>query len=369
MTIQPIANQNIIPINLTDILKQIPHVFEKICSNLDPQTMKDFLSTCKTVRQINNDLKEKYPKTYAKLLARIFPHAFFKKSIEELSDEMISFCRNTNQLQLDNFCRKKGFSDEEIAQYQKLQFLELKDLLSALTVSGKFNQVDKYKLERAFLNACTYTHLNMVGLFVQSDRYHDISVEGLNATFVFGAKRGNGSTIRILINSERFYEITPKSLGKALEHASMSGNPGVVHAIMGSGRAHEISLQDFNRALKNAASYREMRKGTRLKTLRMLMKHPLFNDVSREELTSVFEGAARSWRGDAIQELVQSSRFQELSTKNLNEVFYWTLRNYTPDSVKAIIQSNRFHEISAELQNECNSKPELREFLTTVRSV
>lgn len=377
MTIQPIANQTVAPLKLPEILKKVPHVFENICAHFDPQTMKDFLSTCKTVRQINSDFKAEYPKTYSKLLDQIFPHGFRKKSIEELADEMIELCRNTNELELENFRldfddvrQEKKVSKEEIAQYQRLQFLELKDLLNALLVSEKFNKIDKDNLESAFSYACIYTHPEMVDLFIRSGRYHDISIDCLNRAFGLDAPRDDGATIRTLINSDRFHEISPKSLGDALHHASINGHPGVVQAIMESGRAHEISLKTFSDALQWAAKNGESsyENGAKTKTLRILMNFPQFNKISSDDLGLALKGAASNWRNNAVQELIQCSRFHEISTEQLNEAFYWALRNYNPKSVKAMILSNRFHELSAQWQNACNSNPQLKE-LAVVRNV
>lgn len=379
MTIQPIANQTVAPSNLPEVLKQLPHVFENICANFDPQTMKDFLSTCKTVRQISSEFKADYPKTYSKLLDQIFPHRFCKKSIKELSDEMIELCEKTNQLQLDNFRRRDQgrLSDGEIAKYQKLQFLELKHLLNSLHVSGKFNKIDKEKLERAFTSACMYSHPEMVDLFIRSGRYHDISIQCLNRAFGQWAA-DDGTTIQTLIDSDRFHEISKESLGDALDHASINGHPGVVQAIMESERAHEIPLKTFSESLEWAARNGELKKGTHLKTLCMLMRFPQFNKVSPEKLGDALVKAARSWRGDSIRELVQSSRFHEISTERLNETFGLILDRINSvgthglssiDAAKAIIQSNRFHEIRPQLQNICNSKPELKETLATVCSV
>lgn len=381
MTIQLIANQNVTTLNLPEVLKQVPHLFETICANFDPQTMKDFLSTCNTVRQVNSEFKADYPKTYSRLLDQIFPHGFRKKSIEELSDEMIELCRNTNQLQLDNFRRRDQgkFSDGEIAQYQKLQCRELKELLNALNVSGKFNKIDKEKLERAFTSACMYSHPEMVDLFIRSGRYHDISIQCLNRAFGQWAA-DDGTTIQTLIDSDRFHEISPKSLGDALHHASINGHLGVVQAIMESGRAHEVPLQAFNEALNEAARNGELcrEEGTNLKTLRMLMRFPQFNKVPPEGLGYALVKAASNWRGDSVRELVQSSRFHEISNERLNETFGLILKKMNSvgrhglssiEAAKAIIQSNRFHEISPQLQNVCNSKPELEQVLATVRRV
>lgn len=385
MTIQPIVNQTVAPSNLPEVLKQVPHIFEDICANFDPQTMKDFLSTCKTVRQINSEFKKDYPKTYSKLLDQIFPHGFRKKSIEELADEIIELCRNTNELVLENFRladdvrQEKKISKEEIAQYQRLQFLELKDLLNALNVSEKFNKIDKEKLERAFTSACMYSHPEMVDLFIRSGRYYDISIQCLNRAFGQWAA-DDATTIRTLMNSDRFHEISPKSLGDALHHASINGYPGVVQAIMESGRAHEVPLQAFNRALNEAAANGEFcrEEGTNLKTLRMLMQFPQFNKVPPKGLGYALVRAASNWRGDSVRELVQSSRFHEISTERLNETFGLILKKIDSvgthglssiEAAKAIIQSNRFHEISPQLQNVCNSNPELEEVLATVRRV
>lgn len=382
MTIQPIANQTVAPLNLLEVLKHKLDIFQNICANFDPPTMKDFLSTCKTVRQINSDFKAKYPKTYSKLLDEIFPHGFRKKSIEELSDEMIELCRNTSELKLNNFRLRKGkkLSHEQIAQYQKLQFLELKDLVNALNISGKFNKINKKKLESAFNYACMYTHPEMVDLFIRSGKYHDISIECLNRAFGLSAPRDDGTTIRTLMNSDRFHEISPESLGHALKHASFNGHPGVIQAIMESGRAHEVPLEIFNIALKQAAANGELcqEEGTYLKGLRMLMRFPQFNKVLPEELGTALARAASNWRGDAVRELVQSSRFHEISTERLNEAFGSILNRIESigregltniEAAKDIIESNRFHEISPQLQNVCNSKPELEQVLATVRRV
>ena len=357
MTIQPIVNQTIALSNLPEVLKQIPHLFKNICVNFEPQTMKGFISSCKMVRQINSDFKVNYPKTYSKLLDQIFPHGFRKKSIEELSDEMIELCRNTNKLELENFRldfdhvrEEKKFSKEEIAQYQRLQFLELKDFLNALIASGKFNKINEDKLEKAFSYACMYNHPEMVNLFVNSGRYHDISIDCLNNAFRLGAPRDDGSTIRTLINSDRFQEISQKSLGDALRHASINGHPGVVQAIMESGRAHEISLETFSDSLQWAAKNGEpsYEKGANTKTLGILMNFPQFNKISSDDLGNTLKGAASNWRSNAIQAIVASNRFHEISAAQLNKSFYCCMINFAPASAYALITSGRFSEITVD---------------------
>lgn len=377
MTIQPIANQMVAPLNLPQVLKQMPHLFENIAANFDPQSMKNFCCTCKTIWQIAKDFKAKYPKTYFKLLDQIFPHGFRKKSIEELSDEIIELCTNTSELQSSSFrLRQRGeFSDEEIAQYQKLQVLELKDLLNALTASGKFNKINKVKLGKAFFSACTYTHAEMVDLLLHSDIYHAISIECLNRSFG-RASSDDGTTIRTLINSDRFLQIGPKSLGKALGYASINGHPGVVQAIMESGRADEISLETFSEALMWAAENGETETGTYLKTLRMLMQSPQFNKVSPEDLGYILVRAASNWRGNSVQEFVRCSRYHEISTERLNQTFSLCLKKMNTEgdcgiiteAVKAIIYSNRFHEINVQLRIICYSKLGLKESMKMVYS-
>lgn len=379
MTIQPTTNQTVTPLNLPEVVKQMPHIFENICASFDPQTMKNFLSTSKEVRQISSDFQKCYPQTYAKLLDRIFPHGFRKKSIEELSDEMIELCRNTDNLKRSNLRLKKEekLSRDEITQYQKLQFLEFKDLLNALIASGKFNKVSRGKLETAFSYACMYTNADIVELFTRSGRYYDISIQSLNAAFGFDAPRDDGSTIRVIINSDRFQEISPKSIGDALFHASSNRYPGVVQAIMESGRVHEVPIPAFNKALTEAARNGEFfpEEGKNLKILRMLMQFPQFNKVAPEELGHILISAMSNWRGDSVREFVQSSRFHEINTKQLNQIFKMALnktdsiesyRLKSIEAIKAIIQSNRFHEISPHLQSACKFIPELRELLRIV---
>lgn len=351
MTIQPIKNRTVASLYLPELLQRIPSLFINICGNFDPQTMKNFLLTCKTIRQINSDFKKSYPLIYSKFLSQIFPHGFFQKSLEELSHEMVELCKNRDKLWNDNHSlwvknKRQELSEEEITQYQKLQFLALKDLLNALNASGKFDTLEKDKLEEAFSFACLYTHSHMVELFIHSGRYQDISVECLNESFGSNAPRDDGATIRRLINSNRFHEITPKSLGDALQHASKNGHPGVVQAIIESGRAHEISLKAFSEAFFWAAANGENSNENRpkLKTLLILMDFPQFNTIPAEDLGKAFE-YADSGRMEAI---IKSSRFHEISKEQLNEAFYESMNNFAINSAYALITSGRFNEITVD---------------------
>lgn len=350
MTIQPIKNQTVASLYLPELLQRVPSLFINICGNFDPQTMKNFLLTCKTIRQINSNFKKSYPLIYSKFLSQIFPHGFFQKSLEELSHEMVELCKNTDKLWNDNHSlwvknRRQELSEEEITQYQKLQFFELKDLLNALNASGKFDTLEKDKLEEAFSSACLYTHSHMVELFIHSDRYQDISVECLNKSFGSNAPRDDGETIRMLINSNRFHEITPKSLGDALQHASKNGHPGVVQAIIESGRAHEISSEAFSEAFFWAAANGEdSNERPKLQTLLILMDFPQFNTISAEDLGKAFEYAA-SGRMEAI---IKSSRFHEISKERLNKAFHRSMNNFAINSAYALITSGRFNEITVD---------------------
>lgn len=145
MSINLVSNSHIDP-NLVSILVEDRfHLFEKICSYLKPLDTQAFSSTYKSPRLICKNLKENNPRTYKALMTRIFSNYLNNKSVEELSSDIINFC-------------KEG------------KFSQLKELLQSLKICDKFHEVSIETLDEAFSWACFYTHANTVKLFIKSGR-------------------------------------------------------------------------------------------------------------------------------------------------------------------------------------------------------
>lgn len=318
------------------------NLFKTICSHLKPLDMQAFLSTCKTFQWTCEILKEDNETIYKALMTRIFANSFGEKSVEEISNDIINFCKNGD-------------------------FSQFKELLQSLKICNKFHEVSVKTLEEAFLYSCMYTYAKIVQLFIKSGRFHEISLDSLNRSFGLCSPRDDGTTIQMLINSDRFHEISQKSLGDALKHATINGHPGVVKAIINSTRACEISINDLEEALKYAAGNGYLNKNNHLESLRYLINSPRYQELSADGLGEALRSACSNWRGDAVQELGKSVRFHEISQEYLNKSFYWSLRNFNLFSAKFFIESARFNEISLENLKEAYnlalSEPELMEVL------
>ncbi|QZA59089.1 hypothetical protein [Candidatus Rhabdochlamydia porcellionis] len=280
MSINLVSNSYIDP-NLVSILdKDRFYLFEKICSYLKPLDMQAFLSTYKSPRLICKNLKENNPITYKALMTRIFSNSFTNKSVEELSSDIIHFC-------------KEGKSSQ------------LKELFQSLKICDKFHEISIKTLNKAFSWTCFYTHAKIVKIFIKSSRFHEISEE---------------------------------NLGNALDHASINGHPGIVEVIINSTRACEISINDLEKALENAAG-NGGNTVIHLKSLKYLINSPSYQKISTNGLGQALIRACKNQRHDAVQELGKSTRFNEISREHLKEIYHLAsynknLRNFLKNLVE-----------------------------------
>jgi len=181
-------------------------------------------------------------------------------------------------------------------------------------ISRKIIESDFFnEMPRDFLNhAFNHPDLEIVGLLINSNRFHEISNRQLNETFAELARSKHNHLVMQLIKSNRFQDISQSGLFSAF----INCDPEIVELLINSNRFNEIPSY----ALRSSLQFGDE------KVVKLIINSNRFEEFSRDDLNQVFKDRACNGSSEIIKLLINSGRFNEISKDVLNEAFSSSLR-------------------------------------------
>lgn len=301
MTINPIDKNNYNEKNNPEITPSehclaIPEILEKIFMYSSLSGMGNLSLVNRSINQTAKALqnKENYPKTYQKILLRIFAD-LFKKPVGEIASCFIS-----------------------LSEKNKISELEF------LIHSQKFNEIGRDPFYNILLQVTDKGYEQVAKTLMTSLKFNEIDLDSLGKFLQESAEKGYMQIVKKIMNSSRFEEINGRYLGAALYQATLHKHEELAIELLNvchpkesipADPAHSLA-NDWGEAFKYAAQ-----NGLDEFINRFITVGTPFDKIISNQLADSLILASRKGHLKVVEAIIASSRFHEITQDNLNKAY------------------------------------------------